>query len=168
MQCPGCRADVPDVEELRPRNLYVGAAPGCWAAYTELLGRQLSDPALAEARMLSVDAYMAQHPGTPGRQSSQSVWVHLIGLCLSLEHGFDGVASARAKARVAAPNAEFTWLEPAESLGPLTVLDVLATSTAEEHRTAVGAWAVSVWEAWGPHQTSIRRRAEELLGPARR
>lgn len=158
---------MPDVPELRADHLYVGAAPGCWAAYAEMIGRQLGDPELAEAGMLAVDVYMAQHPGVPGRQASQSVWVHLIGLCLALEHGYGGVASAGAKARAAAPDATFEWLEPPASLGSITVLDVLATDTADEHRAAVQHWATSVWAAWALHQAAIRRLAEHLPGGSR-
>jgi hypothetical protein len=165
--CPGCGAAVPHVSELRTGHLYVGAAPGCWTAYTELIGRQMTEQGLAEARTLAVDVYMAQHPGVPGRQASQSVWVHLIGLCLSLEHRFDGAASARAKARAASPDAAFDWLEPPASLGPITVFDVLATVTAAEHRAVVQSWAISVWTAWAAHQQAIRRRAEGLLGGGR-
>jgi hypothetical protein len=127
------------------------------------MGRQLADPGLAEARMLAVDAYLAQHPGEPSRQASQSVWVHLIGLCLALEHGYGGIASAKAKSRAAAPEATFEWLDPPDSLGLTTVLDVLATATPDEHRAAVRRWAVSVWEAWGAHHGAIRTRAEGLL-----
>jgi hypothetical protein len=161
--CPGCRAIVPVVPELRTDHLYVGAAPGCWAAYTELMGLQMADPGLFESRMLSVDVYMAQHPGVRGRQASQSVWGHLVGLCLSLEFGFDGVASARAKARLIAPKAIFEWLEPPASLGPVTVLAVLATPAPDEHIVAVERWAASVWAAWTPYAEQVRRRAKDLL-----
>jgi hypothetical protein len=160
--CPGCGAEVPDIEELRSDHLYVGAAPGCWAAYTELLGFQMSDPGLAGVHSLCVDVYMAQHPGVPGRQASQSVWVHLVGLCLSLEHGFDGPASARAKARLAGPDAAFTWLEPPASLGDVTVQDVISTARAGDS-SAARRWADSVWQAWSPHRSEIRRRTTALL-----
>jgi hypothetical protein len=164
VRCKDCGALVPDVPELRTGHLYVGAAPGCWAAYTELIGRQMSEPGLGEARSLSVDVYMAQHPGVAGRQASQSVWVHLVGLCLSLEHGYGGEESARAKTRLAIPNATFEWLEPPAALGSITVLDVLSTANSEEHQAAVLLWAKSVWAAWAPHQVAIRKRAESLLG----
>ena len=163
LTCPGCGAVVPVVLEVRDDHLYVGASPGCFAAYADLLGRELSDRSLAGTHMLTVDIYMAQHPGVPGRQSSQSVWVHLVGLCLTLEHGFDGPASARAKARLAAPDARFDWLEPPSTLGTTTVLDVLATTDAAEHASAVRSWAEQVWEAWAAHHGAIRRRATELL-----
>jgi hypothetical protein len=168
VRCKDCGALVSDVPELRTGHLYIGAAPGCWAAYTELIGRQLSELGLGEARTLSVDVYMAQHPGVAGRQASQSVWVHLVGLCLSLEHGYDGAASARAKARLAAHGATFEWLDPPASLGSLTVLDVLSAVDADAHRTAVRQWAISVWAAWAPHQVAIRKRAEALSGRDRR
>lgn len=168
VRCRDCGALVPDIPELRADHLYGGAAPGCWAAYTELIGRQMADPGLFEARMIAADAYMAQHPGDPGRQASQSVWVHLIGLCLALEHGYDGLASARAKARAASPDVRFEWLEPPASLGSITVLDVLAAATPEEHRDAVRCWAISVWAAWEPHREAIRTRVAELRGDLER
>jgi hypothetical protein len=162
VRCPDCGAVVPDVPESRTGHTYIGGVAGCWAAYTELIGRQFSDPRLAGLHMLAVDVYMAQHPGTPGRQAAQSVWVHLVGLCLVLEHGFDVVMSARAKARVAEPDATFEWLAPPASLGPVTVLDVLAAPDADG-AAAVQRWAESVWAAWSPYHPAIRGRAAELL-----
>lgn len=166
VSCPGCGAKVPVVPELRSDHLYVGAAPGCWASYTELTGREMAEPALMGVHMLAADVYPAQHPGTRGRQSSQSVWVHLVGLCLVLEHGFDVAMSARAKARLAAPEARFDWLDPPSTLGPTTVLDVLATNDAE-HVRAVRGWAEQVWQAWESHHEAIHRRTTELLNTSR-
>lgn len=162
MRCSDCGAVVPDVPELRTGHTYVGAVAGCWAAYTELMGRQLSDPRLAGVHMLAVDVYMAQHPGTPGRQAAQSVWVHLVGLCLVLETrlrrrdvgpGKGSRGRARRHVRVAGA---------AASLGPVTVLDVLAAPNAEG-AAAVRHWAESVWAAWSPHHSAIRQRTAELL-----
>lgn len=150
------------MDESRTRNLYVEAAPGCFAAYAELIGRQGSNAALGPAHMLSADIYPAQHPGVPGRQSSQSVWVHLVGLCLMLEFGFDGIASARAKARLAAPDATFEWLEPPVSRGALTVLDIPLNGTVDEQMESVRRWAQTVWAAWARHHEPIRGRAVEL------
>jgi hypothetical protein len=90
------------------------------------------------------------------------VWVHLVGLCLSLEHGFDGIASARAKARLASPDAVFDWLEPPESRGDLTILDVVL-SAPDRHAETVERWASAVWRAWSIHHAVIRARATTLL-----
>jgi hypothetical protein len=166
IRCAGCGALVPDVPELRSDHLYVGAAPGCYAAFGELLGRHLSghaDGETATAHMLATDAYMAQHPGTPGRQSAQSVWVHLVGLCLSLEHGFDPVASAYGKATVAAPEAVLEWLEPpAQGRGAVTVLDALSAAP-DALPDAIRRWAESVWAAWEPHHAAVRERAARVV-----
>jgi hypothetical protein len=129
----------------------------------ELTGRLMADPGLLEARLLSVDAYMAQHPGVRGRQAGQSVWTHLVGLCLALEFGLSGADSTRAKARVAAPHATFDWLEPPASLGSITVLEILATASPLDHRVAVERWAGSVWTAWAPYAEEVRRRAIGVL-----
>ncbi len=34
--CPGCRASVPEVADMRAHP-YIGSAPGCWLLYSELL-----------------------------------------------------------------------------------------------------------------------------------
>jgi hypothetical protein len=112
--------------------------------------------------MLAADVYMAQHPGVPTPQATQSVWVHLVGLCLTLEHGFGGVASARAKARLAAPDAVFVWLPPPRSLGTVTVFDVLALDSPERLRAGVEHWARSVWSGWIQYHGQIRSRAADL------
>ena len=151
VRCPGCEAIVPDLPELRTDHLYVGAAPGCWATYTELIGRQMADPGLFESRMLSVDVYMAQHPGVPGRQSSQSVWGHLIGLYLVFERGYDGIASARAKARVATPEATFEWLEPPSGPAPT---QRWTAGTAADRRRPTGPMGRMA----GPNGRGIGRR----------
>jgi len=132
-----------------------------------LLGRQLDDPSLAQTRMLSVDAYLAQHPGVPGRQAAQSAWVHLVGLCLVLECGFDGLASARAKALVATPRATFEWLDPPAWDGRMTVLDVLTVTTQTDHRDTVRRWATDVWVAWERHHSAIRERASAIASDRR-
>jgi hypothetical protein len=82
--CPGCGATVPDVEETR-RRTYVGSAPGCWLLYSEVLAREYGDFRYTPAHQLTVDAYAVQHPGVRERRSAQSVAIHLVGLCLSLE-----------------------------------------------------------------------------------
>jgi len=162
-----CGALVPDVPELRADHLYVGAAPGCWRLYTELIGLETADPGLAESRMLAVDAYMSQHPGAPGRQAAQSLWVHLVGICLALEFGMDGFETARAKAAVAAPDATFEWLQPPASMGALTVRDALAARHPDGHRAAVRRWLESVWEAWAHAHAQIRERAAAVAGDRR-
>ena len=77
-----------------PTHRYMESLPGCWAIYGEVLAREYSDLAYAAVHRLTVDAYAVQHPGQPSPQSIQSVGVHLLRLCLILEHGFSAAAAA--------------------------------------------------------------------------
>ena len=83
--CPGCGAVVPDIEG--PTHAYIGAGPGCWAAWGEFQARSFASPAIAAVQPLAVDVYAVQHPGLAERRAIQSVWVHLVSLCLILERG---------------------------------------------------------------------------------
>jgi hypothetical protein len=83
--CPGCGALVPDTDG--PTHPYIGASPGCWAIYGEVLAREYREYAYPPVHRLTVDA--AQHPGVPSRGSIRSVALHLISLYLILERGYE-------------------------------------------------------------------------------
>jgi hypothetical protein len=57
----------------------------------------------------------------------------------------------------------FVWLEPPEPNGTLTVLDVLAAETAEDHGRRVRAWAEDAYAAWAPHHDAVRRWVQHAL-----
>lgn len=154
--CEGCGALVPG-EGIAPENAYIGASPGCWLLFAELRGREIADLRyLAHARS-TTDVYMVQHPGVPGRQSSQSVWVHLVGLYLVLERGLpvpDAIAGMR---RVLSGRPQFSWLEPPASVGSTTVVDALAAldQGPSAYVDVVTRWADDAWQAWSAHHAAI-------------
>lgn len=156
--CPGCGASVPDTDG--PTHDYIGAPPGCWALFGEVLAREYSDVRYWPVHHLTVDAYAAQHPGTPSRQAMQSVAVHLISLYLQIERGYDVERAQRAIQRAVANKQAYVWLDPPAPLGDVTVRDVHAASSPAEHVQRVKAWAAAVWNAWTPHHATIRRWAE--------
>lgn len=139
-RCAGCGASVPRSDG--PTHEYIGASPGCWAIFTELAMNQLV-----------VDAYAAQHPGTPSRRSIQSVAVHLISLCVQIEHGADAARARDAILAALGIAFRFVWLDPPSWDDALTIADV---------RDAAGAraWAESVWRAWAPHHHTVRAWAD--------
>lgn len=161
--CPGCGGLFPDVEG--PTHQYMESSPGCWATYGRVLAREYESDALSDVHRLSVDAYAAQHPGSPSPQSMKSVGVHLIRLCLTVERGFDVRESNRVMVAVSKVKGKFGWLNPPGSLGDLTVADVACAGGDDEHRVAVTAWARSVWEAWASHHGTVREWAEALRIP---
>ena len=147
-----------------PTHPYLGASASCWALYGEVLAREYADPRLFVGNQVTVDTYAVQHPGVPERRSVQSVAIHLMTLALWLERGADPRAGSPLHARMAS-RAEYSWLEPPEPNGRLTVAHVHAAKTVDEHREAVRAWAVDVWEAWSPHHATVRAWLSRALGP---
>jgi hypothetical protein len=95
----------------------------------------------------------------------KSVGVHLIRLCLTVERGFDVRESNRVMVAVSKVKGNFGWLDPPDSLGDVTVADVVSVGEPDEHRVAVTEWARSVWEAWAPHHSTVREWAEALQIP---
>ncbi|MCV0403502.1 MAG: nucleotidyltransferase family protein [Chloroflexi bacterium] len=160
--CPGCgavyraRADV----ETHP---YIGASPACWATYGAVLAREFRDRAHGAVHRHAVDAYAAQHPGVDGRRQRQSVAVHLIGLCGWLEHRMNADALLPMTRRLTDGAREWPWLDPPKGY-KVTVLDVLAARSGDEHVRLVRAWAEDVWSAWGAHHDLVRRWTDAALG----
>lgn len=157
--CSGCGALVPDAGG--PTHKYIGASPGCWAIFGEVLAKEYTDFArYAPIHRLTVDVYAAQHPGAPSRQSIQSVAVHLVGLCAVLECGLDFAQATDAIRRALKRREEFVWFDPPAPSDWLTILDVAGAQDLAGHESVVRRWAESVWEAWSPHHATVRRWAE--------
>lgn len=155
--CLGCGALVPDT--AGPTHRYLGASPGCWAVFGQVLAREYGEYRYPFAHRLSVDAYAAQHPGTPSPQTIQSVAVHLISLYSILERGFDARLAIRAMDQATRHKVAYVWLDPPTSLGSITVVDLAGARDATEHERVARDWARSVWQAWSPHRAAILRWA---------
>jgi hypothetical protein len=152
--CMGCRGTFPDEEG--PTHAYMQSTPGCWAAFGRVLAREYSDPLLLPVHRLTVDAYAVQHPGVPSRQSIQSVGVHLVRLCLFLEHNLAPEQANAAMLAAARHKSRTHWLAPPSDLGPLTVADVDAAGSVEAHMATVRRWASQLWQVWAPHHAVVR------------
>jgi len=152
--CYGCGASFP--KNNGQTHHYIGASPGCWSIFGEVLTREYEDYNYPPIHHLTVDTYAAQHPGKPSKQSIKSVAIHLISLHLMLDHNYEAKQVTKVMSRAAQVSQKFIWLEPPASLGELTILDVYQANTLKEHTDLVHIWAHSVWQAWGPHHQQIR------------
>jgi hypothetical protein len=160
--CVGCGAFVSNSDEST--HDYIGSTPGCWSIYCEVLAKEYSDYRFGRVHRLTVDSYAVQHPGKPERRSIQSVAVHLIGLHLSLELKFDRMLAPKILQAAADRSDSFSWLEPPESLGLMTIVDVhRAGDDPNEHTRLVNEWAHSTWKAWGRHHPKVRQWASEIV-----
>lgn len=158
--CTGCGALVPN--EDGPTHRYIGASPGCWAAHGEVLARGYSVPGFDDGRLMILNSYCVQHPGTPSPQSIQSVCVHLIGLYLVLERNFDGKRALEAVRAAADGSRAFHWLEPPTHHYEVTILDIHRAGDPAAHTAAMAALAEITWVAWATHRQQIRDWAAEL------
>lgn len=154
LQCMWCKGQFPDTNG--PTHEYMESTPGCWAAFGRVLAREYEDQRFFGVHRLTVDAYAVQHPGVPSRQSIQSVGVHLVRLCLFLEHQLTPEKANAAMLLAAKHKAQYHWLEPPASLGALTIADIDAAENFEAHQSAVRAWARQMWEVWSPHHADVR------------
>ncbi len=158
--CTGCGAMFP--ASGGPVHPYMESSPACWAAFGEVLAREYSDIAYMRAHRLTVDSYAVQHPGRPSPQSIQSVTLHLISLCLILEHEVSMPRATTALQEGAKYKSSFVWLDPPPMRGELTIADVHAAKSAEEHVRLVWDWAKSAWAAWSPHYDKIQAWLRKL------
>ena len=149
-----------------PTHPYLGASAGCWAAWGELQARLEIAWQRGRWSPLAIDAYAAQHPGDPGRRQAQSVTVHLVSLCLVLEHGWDAADTTHAKRALVQDDPVFPWLEPPRSSGDITIADVLVARPGRADEV-VERWARSVWDAWSAHREVIERHAAEVTASVR-
>lgn len=158
--CIGCGGLVPDVDG--PSHRYMLASPGCWAAYTQSLAGGRADPLPEPHGSLAVDAYAVQHPGVPGPQATQSVWVHLMTLHLVLERRWHPGQAVRLRRLGADTSAGLPWLEPPDSMGTWTVIDLVSTER-ELQLDLVRPWVEEAWAAWTEHHPAVTAQASLLV-----
>ena len=156
-KCPGCGLVLPSAGGAA--HPYMTASPECWSAYALLLAAQYANPARMRFHQLVVDAYAVQHPGAqgpePDRRAIQSVGMHLMTLCLFLEHSVDpSLGTSLHKSMAERP--AFTYLPAPDHLGFLTHAAVPLDGDPTAARAAVYGWAQSVWDAWFAHQATVR------------
>ncbi len=128
---------------------YIESTPGCWDAYTKVLVREYEHYAvLSDIHRLTVDTYAVQHPGKPGRKSTQSVIGHLVSMYFVLEKNYSGDQAREQIKLFLQRNLALKWLEPPDFDGTLTVSDVLTARSDDEHILLVKKWATSVFDKW--------------------
>lgn len=165
-KCPGCGAEFTSSDG--PNHKYFGESPACWKTYGEILTREYEDVAYWKVHRLTVDAYASQHCFNKDRRNIQSVNIHLMALhaILDLRRPFEAIPHLLGKAADKLKG-DFTYLEPPQDLGPITVKDVISAQSAYEHEEKVWAWARSVWSAWSHKHSFIQQllvKTETLSG----
>ena len=135
------------------------SAPGCWAAYGELLAKSYGEFNFPPAHRIIVDAYAVQHPGEKNDQAVHSVALHLIRLFNIFEIGYENEKANGIMSRSTQFKGIFTRLEPPSFLGGITAVDVAKAITFSEYQRIVNDWGLCAWRAWEIHHEIIRKWA---------
>jgi hypothetical protein len=132
----------------------------CWALFEEVLAVEFQDPALfAASHQLTVDTYAVQHAG--GRHPDKSVCIHLVGLYLVLR---EAVAPTDVPPLLQRLATRASWPHLlAQRRARLTVYDVAAVASTQEHVPRVREWAEEVWQSWSAHHGVVRELAKDLV-----
>ncbi|MGH7688257.1 MAG: DUF5946 family protein [Gemmatimonadaceae bacterium] len=146
--CVGCGGTFAVMDG--PIHRYMTSSAGCWLRYGELLGVLATRPEAQVARQLCVDAFAAQHPGSPNPQAIQSVAVHLLNM-----HDYFVRGRPVAPPHLAGNKAVFHWLTPPSFAGSRTVRDMPTAGTTDVLEAAAREWALSVWQAWGAQHRQV-------------
>ena len=158
--CPSCgfeSAVSPDAIEPPFR-----ASAECYAAYQELSAYGLQRARADFLHQEAVDAYAAQHPGTPAKPIS--TWFALVGLHLALDRGYTGREVQRAHMRLGRRKRTWPVLPRPTDLTCMTAADVMRHPPGDARDESVLRWAGEVWQCWASaHQTIATLCADEDL-----
>lgn len=116
---------------------------------------QYADPARMAFHQLIVDAYAVQHPDGDDPRAIRSVAIHLMTLCLFLEHAVDPALGTSLHRRMVT-RPVFSYLHSPSSRGSRTVCDVPLTKDPTSGREAAYAWARAAWRAWSAHHETVQ------------
>ncbi|HEV2615531.1 MAG TPA: DUF5946 family protein [Candidatus Acidoferrales bacterium] len=139
-----------------------GGNAGCEALFNQFGARDFSDPRYGATHELLVDAYCLQHPERYCH-SAKSYAAHLTRMCCGIEHGGKREVYA-AIPRWLSGASKIERPEPPERRGTMTIADLRATETPEEHVKLVRKWAEDVWQAYAPQHETARRWLSAALG----
>ena len=134
----------------------MGASSACWTQFAEV-NASLPRVGAGPLRRLVTDAYMVQHPGVPERRAIQSVGLHLVALCLVLEHGFPVDRLSETVALVLARPPAWRWLEPPVPNGISTIGEVWAAAGRGEAAAAIETSVRGVWTSWASWHGVVER-----------
>jgi hypothetical protein len=129
--------------------------------YDELYVWSMSRPGFLLQHVADAQAAQMASAGT----KPIGIVIPLVGLCLFLEHGFDGHRVQQVHMQMGRAKSEWPAVRLPETRGEMTAADVLAHQDDAARELAVAAWCRGVWEAYAgarPAILELLRRYEVL------
>ncbi|MED1876957.1 DUF5946 family protein [Brevibacillus borstelensis] len=149
---PGCGVNLPD-QNLDPSDRY-NASGECRSLYNELSAYFMMNPDITFKAQHAVDAYGAQHSGGITKNITNAF--SLIGLYLTIEHGYTGRQVQLAHMELAKKTIQWPTLDLPTKHYSLTVADVLKAEKESNRKEMLMKWAKHVWDTWERHHEWTR------------
>jgi hypothetical protein len=138
-----------------------GGADRCQAMFDDESVREYGDVAFAGRRRLVVDTYALQHPDRYCK-SAISLAAHLTGVCIAIEYRAREEVLNDAVQRWLSRRPELDRPTVPASRGPLTIADVAAAVSVNDHRAVVERWARGTWTAYLDLQPIARAWVQQV------
>jgi hypothetical protein len=130
--------------------------------FDELSFDTLAHPSRDFLHQNAVDAFAAQLADETTKPIK--IVFALVGLYLTLEHGYTGKQVQRIHMQLAARRKQWPRPELPATRGNITVAEVLAAQPGEARDRAIRAWCISVWEPYQPTRELIHNLLKSELG----
>ena len=117
----------------------------------------------APTNALLIDAYAAQHPGSPSPQAIQSVAVHLLALYGIFDQGVAPEHALWIRRRPLRERVQgmpgdkhnrFQWLAPPDLASCLTIADIVQAPTPAVRTEKAREYIEQVWSLWAEQHLS--------------
>ncbi len=132
------------------------------AQFDELSFYTLTHPLPAFLHQNAVDAFAAQLADETTRPIK--IIFALVGLYLTLEHGYTGKQVQRIHMQLAARRKQWPHPDLPVERGSITVAEVLQAPPGEARDAAIRKWCLSVWEPYQPARGLIHNLLTSELG----
>ena len=129
--------------------------------FDELSFYTLAHPSRDFLHQNAVDAFAAQHAGETTKPIR--IVFALVGLYLTLEHGYTGREVQRIHMQFAARRKQWPRPQLPIQRGAITVADVLKAAPGPARDAVIQAWCTAVWEPYQQNREPIRSLLEAEL-----
>ena len=143
-------------DEEGPVHAYITAAPGCWRMFLEVGARSVGWALSPGIVQLRTDAYASQHSTNPDPRNRQSVAVHLMSLCASLELRLPPGSTTHLLGSWTHRPGGYPDFTDASPPGAITIVELHSAVGQGEYEAVVEAWAQSVWGSYGAVHDAVR------------
>lgn len=161
-ECPGCGVRLPISDAFADERY--NASAECWQLYGELTAYTLSRGYGDFIHQLLVDAYGAQHVGKQTKPIG--ITFALIGLYLTYERGYTGRQVQHMHMLLAKRSKSWPMFTPPQTVGAMTVWDVIQTEPGERRDDTLRRWGRSVWDAWEPEHAHVESLFASVMSDA--